>query len=107
MTSGGFGAQSPALGTAASAFDSQADPIIQQAERLETIKGSASTTGRDYAAQGDAYRQAITGSLEKVIRGFGEKCIWVSTNLTDTQAGYDNADSGGAAGLKSSGSGVS
>jgi len=45
--SGGFGAQTPAIASTASAFDAQADPIVQQAERLESIKGSGSTTGRE------------------------------------------------------------
>ncbi len=104
--SDGFGAQTPAIASTAAAFDAQADPIQQQAERLQTIKGSSSTTGRAYAAQGDAYHQAITGPLEKIIRTFGEKCTWVSTTLSDTQSSYDNADASGSAGLSSSGSGV-
>ena len=83
--SDGFGAHTPAIASTAAAFDAQADPIQQQAARLETIKGSGSTTGRAYAAQGNAYHQAVTGALEKVIRAFGEKCTWVSTNLSDTQ----------------------
>lgn len=103
---GGFGAQTPELGSTASAFSAQADPIVQQAERLETTKGSSSTTGRSYSAQGDAYHQALTGPLEKIIRSFGEKCTWVSTNLTDTQQSYDSADSSGSAGLTASGSGT-
>jgi hypothetical protein len=104
--SGGFGAQTPAIASTASAFDAQADPIVQQAERLESIKGTGSTTGREYAAQGDAYHQAVTGPLEKIIRTFGEKCIWVSTSLSKTQGSYDGADASGSAGLTSSGSGV-
>jgi hypothetical protein len=103
---GGFGAQTPQLGSTAGAFDAQADPIMQQAERLESIKGSAATTGKAYAAQGDAYRAAVTGPLEKIIRSFGEKCVWASTNLTDTQQSYDNTDASGSAGLTSSGSGA-
>jgi hypothetical protein len=104
--SGGFGAHTPAIASTASAFEAQADPIEQQAERLETIKGSSSTTGRDYAAQGDAYHQAVTGPLEKIIRTFGLKCVWVSTKLSDTQDAYDSADASGSSGLKASGSGV-
>jgi hypothetical protein len=106
MSSGSFGAQTQAIATAASAFDGQADPIIQQAERLESIKGSSTTTGKAYSAQGDAYHQAVTQSLEKVIRTFGEKCLWVSTNLTDTKTGYESADSSGASSLDSAGTGV-
>ena len=91
--SGSFGAQTQALATAASAFQSQADPILQQAQRLETIKGAAQTTGRDYAAQGDAYHQAITGPLEKtIVRSFGETCLTVSSGLTANQQGYEGAD---------------
>jgi hypothetical protein len=107
MGNGGFGAQSPQIASAASTFDAQADPIMQQAERLQSIKGSAATTGRAYGAQGDAYRQAVTGPLEKIIRSFGEKCTWVSTTLSDTQDVYDAADTSGSAGLGSSGSELS
>ena len=107
MSSGGFGAQTPELSSAATAFDAQADPIIQQAERLETIKGSSATTGTGYSAQGAAYHDAITGPLEKIIRSFGEKCTWVSTNLSDTQSSYDGADASGSSGLHTAGSGAS
>ncbi|HZZ95676.1 MAG TPA: hypothetical protein VFE19_01580 [Jatrophihabitantaceae bacterium] len=106
MSGGGFGAQTPAIASTASAFEAQSDPIQQEAERLESIKGSASTTGRAYAAQGDAYHQGVTGPLEKIIRSFGEKCIWVSTKLSDTQDAYDAADASGSSGLTASGSGV-
>jgi hypothetical protein len=101
MGNGGIGAQSPQIASAASAFDAQADPIMQQAQRLESIKGSAATTGRAYGTQGDAYRQAVTGPLEKIIRSFGEKCTWVAATLTDTQGAYDAADASGSAGLAS------
>jgi hypothetical protein len=103
---GGFGTATPQLGSTAGAFDAQADPILQQAERLESIKGSSGSTGKAYAAQGDAYRSAVTGPLEKIIRSFGEKCTWVSTNLTDTQQSYASADASGSSGLTSSGSGA-
>jgi len=80
--SGGFGAQTPAIASTASAFDAQADPIMQQAMKLESIKGSASTTGKAYAPQGQAYHDAITQSLEKIIRSFSEKSTWVSATLS-------------------------
>lgn len=101
--SGSFGAQPQALATTASAFQSQADPILQQAQRLQTITGAAATTGRDYAAEGDAYHQAITGPLNTVVRSFGETCLKVSGALTRTQQGYEGADASGTAGLRSAG----
>lgn len=101
--SGSFGAQTQALGTAASAFQSQADPILQQAQRLETIKGTAQTTGRDYAAEGDAYHQVITGPLNTVVRSFGETCLKVSTALTQSRQGYEGAETSGSAALRSAG----
>lgn len=100
---GGFGAQTQELATAASAFQSQADPILQQAQRLQDVKGGPQTTGRDYSAEGDAYRQAITGPLNAVVRAFGETCITVSDGLTDNQRGYQSADGSGSAGLQSAG----
>lgn len=100
---GGFGAQTQNLATAAAAFQSQADPILQQAQRLQTVKGSAQSTGRDYAAEGDAYRQAITGPLDAIVRAFGETCITVSDGLTSNQRGYESADGSGSAGLQSAG----
>jgi hypothetical protein len=106
MSSGSFGAETQAIATAASAFDAQADPIVQQAERLESIKGSSSTTGNAYSAQGDAYHQAVTHSLEAVIRTFGEKCLWVSTNLTDTLVDYEGADGSASSSLDAAGTAV-
>jgi hypothetical protein len=103
MTSGSFEAQSQAIAGAASAFDAQADPIIRQAERLRAAQGTATTTGRDYSAQGSAYYQALTGPLEKIIRSFGEKCVYVSTNLQASAKDYTSADAAGSAGLQASG----
>ena len=85
--SGSFGAQTQALATTASTFQAQADPILQQAQRLQTIKGAGPTTGRDYAAEGDAYHQVITGPLNTVVRSFGETCLKVSSALTAEPAG--------------------
>lgn len=101
--SGSFGAEPQALATAASTFQSQADPILQQAQRLETIKGTAQTTGRDYSAEGDAYHQAITGPLNAVVRSFGETCLTVSSGLSQSQQGYQGADTSGSAALRSAG----
>jgi hypothetical protein len=100
---GSFGAQTQAIASAAGAFGAQADPILQQAERLQTVEGTAQTTGRDYAAQGDSYRQALTGPLAKIVRTFGERCISVSDRLTRNQQDYDGADASGSAGLRASG----
>ncbi len=101
--SGSFGAQTQALASAASAFQSQADPILQQAQRLETIKGTAQTTGRDYSADGDAYHQVITGPLNAIVRSFGETCLTVSSGLTANQHNYEGADGSGSAGLTTAG----
>ncbi len=101
--SGSFGAQTQALASTASAFQSQADPVLQQAQRLETIKGTAQTTGRDYSAEGDAYHQAITGPLNAMVRSFGETCLTVSSGLTANQRNYEGADGSGSAGLTSAG----
>jgi hypothetical protein len=101
--SGSFGAQTQALATAASAFQSQADPILQQAQRLETITGTGQTTGRDYSAQGDAYHQVITGPLNAVVRSFGETCLTVSSGLTANQQNYEGADASGSTALRSAG----
>ena len=100
---GSFGAQTQAIAAAAGAFGAQADPILQQAERLQTVKGTAQTTGRDYAAQGDAYRQALTGQLEKIVRIFVVRCVSVSDRLNQSQQNYEGADASGAAGLRASG----
>lgn len=51
MSSGSFGTQPPAAGAVASGFDDPDDPIVRQAERLQT---AASTTGRDSAPLGAA-----------------------------------------------------
>ena len=102
----GFGAQTPQLGSTASAFNAQADPILTQGQRLDQLRGSPSTTGRDYAQQGSAYQAALSGPLQQIIRSYGEQCIWVSTNLTDTAQNYDSADASGSAALRSSGSGA-
>jgi hypothetical protein len=103
MSSGSFAADTQAISTAASAFDAQADPIMQQADKLETIKGSASTTGRAYAPQGQAYHDAITQSLETIIRSFAEKSSWVSGALSANVTDYVSADDSGQATLSSSG----
>jgi len=103
--SGSFGAQAQAIAAAAGGFGAQADPILQQAERLQTVKGTAQTTGRDYAAQGGAYRQALTGPLEKIVRSFGERCISVADRLGQNQQDYEGADATGSAGLRTAGGG--
>lgn len=105
--SGSFGAQTQALAAAASAFDAQADPILAQAQRLQSVKGAAGTTGRDYSAQGDAYHQAITGPLNAVVRAFGETCIRVSDALRQSGQSYEGADSSGSGALSSAGGGTS
>lgn len=106
MSSGSFAANSQAIATAASAFDAQADPIMQQALKLESIKGSASTTGRAYAPQGQAYHDAITQSLEKIIRTFSEKTTWVSATLSAAGTDYTGSDDSGQATIRSSGQGA-
>jgi hypothetical protein len=106
MSSGSFAADAQAIATAASAFDAQADPIMQQALKLESIKGSASTTGKAYAPQGQAYHDAITQSLEKIIRTFSEKSTWVSATLSATGTDYTSSDNSGQATIRSSGQGA-
>src|ERR1700733_13661061 len=92
MSIGSFAADAQAIATAASAFDAQADPIMQEALKLESIKGSASTTGKAYAPQGQAYHDAVTQSLEKIIRTFSEKSTWVSATLSATGSDYTSSD---------------
>jgi hypothetical protein len=106
MSSGSFAADAQAIATAATAFDAQADPIMQQALKLESIKGSASTTGKSYAPQGQAYHDAVTQSLEKIIRTFSEKTTWVSATLSATGTDYTSSDDSGQATLRSSGRGA-
>lgn len=101
--SGGFGAQTPAITRTAAVFGAHADPILQQAERLQGVHGTARSTGRDYAAQGEAYRQAMTGAVAKLVRSFGERCISVSDRLRATAGGYQDADSSGSSRLSSAG----
>jgi hypothetical protein len=105
MTSGGFSVDPQAIATAARAFDSQADPIAQQAQKLDGIKGSASTTGKAYQAQGSAYRDAVAASLEKVVREFSTKTEWVSGALTQAGADYTSGDQSGQSTIAASGSG--
>jgi hypothetical protein len=100
---GGFAAQSPALGNAAAVFGSAADPILQQAERLQGVRGTAQTTGRDYAAQGEAYRQALTGPLTTLVRRYGERCISVSDRLRASGRSYDSTDGSGSGELQAAG----
>ena len=103
MTSGGFGVDPRAIATAAEAFDGQVEPIARQARALDAIKGSASTTGRAYSAQGSAYHDAVTSSLQKVIREFSEKSEWVSGALSQAGEDYTSGDSAGAGKLRAGG----
>jgi hypothetical protein len=106
MTSAGFGADPQAIAAAAKAFDAQCDPIAHAAQQLDGIKGSASNTGRAYQAQGSAYHEAITSSLEKLIRRFSERTEWVSGALSQAGADYTAGDAGGAQTLSSGGQGA-
>jgi uncharacterized protein YukE len=103
MTSGGFAVDPQAIATAAKAFESQADPIAQQAQKLDGIKGSASTTGRAYQAQGSAYHQAVTSSLDKVVREFSTKTEWVSGALSQAGTDYTSGDQSGQTTIAASG----
>jgi hypothetical protein len=106
MTSGGFAADPQAIATAAKAFDSQVDPIAQQAQKLDGIKGSASTTGKAYHAQGAAYHDAVTASLDKVVREFSAKAEWVSGALSQAGADYTAGDQSGTSTIAASGTDV-
>jgi len=106
MTSGSFGAEPRALSAAAQAFDAQSDPIAQQAQRLEGIKGSAATTGKAYAAQGAAYHDAVTTTLNTVVRTFSEKTAWLSGALSQTASDYASGDESGRQQLTGGGQGL-
>jgi hypothetical protein len=106
MTSSGYGADPQAIGTAAKAFEAQVDPIAQQAQKLDEILGSSSTTGRDYSAQGSAYHDAVTTTLGKLVREYSAKTAWVSGALSQTQTDYTASDQSGSSGVNAAGSGA-
>ena len=85
---------------------SQADPIAQQAQKLDGIKGSASTTGKAYQAQGTAYHDAVTASLDKIVREFSAKAEWVSGALSQAGTDYTSGDQSGQGTIAASGTGV-
>jgi hypothetical protein len=106
MTSGGFAVDPRAIASAATAFEGQVDPIAQQAQKLDGIKGSASTTGKAYQAQGTAYHDAVTASLDKIVREFSAKAEWVSGALSQAGADYISGDRSGQSTIASSGTAV-
>ena len=105
MSSASFGAQTQALTTASSAFDAEYQPITEQAARLENVEGSSSTTGRDYGAQGNAYRQALTGPVQALISDFAQMCEWTSASLDASSSSYQDTDQQRSADLSASGAG--
>jgi hypothetical protein len=106
MSSGAFGVEPQAIATAAKAFEAQVEPIATLAQHLDQIKGSGSTTGKAYSAQGSAYHDAVTSSLEKFVRSFSEKTEWVSGALSQAGADYTAGDGSGAQTISASGRGV-
>lgn len=106
MTSGGFDTSTQAISTAAAAFDKESAPITETAQQLSGIKGSGSNTGKAYAAQGQAYHQAITSSLTKLIDEFGTKTSWVSGALSATASDYQSGDTSGAQTIRRGGAGA-
>ena len=103
--SGGFGAQTPAIASTASAFDAQADPILQQAERLESIKGSARPPAGRTPRRATPTTRRSPGRSRRSSGRSARNALGVD-ELSDTQSAYDSADASGSAGLSSSGSGV-
>lgn len=106
MSDSGFGADPQAIATAASAFEAQVDPIAQQAQKIDGIKGSSSTTGRSYSGQGSAYHDAVTTTLTKLVREYSAKTSWVSGALSQTQTDYTASDQSGSSGMNAAGSGA-
>ena len=98
MTS--FEAHTPALSSGAAAFGNAFSPLFEQAARLESLKGSSSTTGRDYSVQGDSYHQAMTGPVQELIKYYAQKCNWVSYNLSANAKDYEARDAANTAAIK-------
>jgi hypothetical protein len=109
MAGDSFTADTAAFSSAASAFDAEVEPITNLARQLDTIKGSASTTGRDYQAQGQAYHDAIAGpdsGLAMIIQQFAHRCDETSTKLGSNGRAYESSDAANSATVGSSGSGI-
>ena len=105
MTS--FEAQTPALSSGAAAFGNAFSPLFEQAARLESLQGASSTTGRDYAPQGDSYHQAMAGPVQELIKYYAQKCDWVNYNLSANAKDYQARDDANSTALKSSAPGMS
>ncbi|HEY8301577.1 MAG TPA: hypothetical protein VIG48_06745 [Jatrophihabitans sp.] len=109
MAGDSFTADTAAFSQAASAFHAEVEPISAQGRRLTTIKGSASTTGRDYQAQGTAYHDAIAGPnsvLAMIISQFSHRCDETSIKLASNGRDYESNDASNSAALRSSGTGA-
>ena len=109
MAGDSFSADTAAFSRAASAFRAEIEPISAQGRRLDTVKGSAATTGREYCAQGQAYHDAIAGPnsrLAMIISQFSHRCDETAIKLAANGRDYDSSDVGNAATLHDSGSGA-
>lgn len=104
MTSGSYAADTQAITSAAQAFEGQADPIAQVAQKLEAIKGTASNTGRDYGAQGSSYHDAVTKTLEALVREYSQKTSWSAGVLSQAAADYTASDAAASDHISTSGS---
>lgn len=106
MTSGSYAADPQAIASTAQTFDGQVDPIARLAQNLDGIKGAAATTGRDYHAQGTSYHNAVTKTLEGLVREFSEKTAWTAGALDDASGQYTSGDTQASDAIATSGSGV-
>lgn len=109
MAGDSFSADTAAFSQAASAFSAEVQPIDNLARRLDTIKGSASTSGRDYRAQGQAYHDAIAGAnsgLAMIIQQFAHRCDETSIKLGSNGRDYESSDAANSSTLSGSGSGT-
>jgi hypothetical protein len=109
MAGDSFTADTAAFSSAASAFGAAVDPINALARQLDTIKGAASTTGRDYQAQGQAYHDAIAGpdsGLAMIIGQFAHRSDETSIKLGSNGRDYESSDAANSSTLSNSGSGA-
>ncbi|SOD72410.1 hypothetical protein SAMN05892883_1807 [Jatrophihabitans sp. GAS493] len=105
MTS--FKADPQALTSAAQAFTGQVNPIGTVAAQAEALHGSSTNAGRDYGADGAAYRAALTTMLQTLLVPMGNKTTWVADTLSGTAASYQAGDRSADNGLNSAGKPIS
>lgn len=76
---------------AATELSAQAPVFAEQAASLRSCRGSSSTAGRGYAAQGGDYSAAVS-QLATVVSGLAAHTESLGQGLSATVTGYADAD---------------